>query len=176
MKLNRTTYFIILVVLAIFYFSCLKGKEVYENFTNNNKKSENSCLNCKSECSPNYSDLCLKTVQSCIDCRNSKTDVLPKSWINIDRNKKNKDDIYELSKRMNPEILVVNQMINTDMMPNSGIQPPMTNIELSAHPNFDKLDYIPRNLVTGMFTETDPVPSNSTLQRKDEIEPKYKTL
>ena len=33
MKLNRFTYFIILVVLAIFYFSCLQGKKVYENFT-----------------------------------------------------------------------------------------------------------------------------------------------
>ena len=38
MKLNRSVYFIILVVLAIFYYSCLKGKEAYENFTNNKKK------------------------------------------------------------------------------------------------------------------------------------------
>jgi len=173
MKLNRSVYFIILVVLAIFYYSCLKGKEAYENFTNN-KKTENSCLNCKSECSPNYSDLCLKTVQPCIDCRNSKLEVLPKSWINIDRNNDKNNNIYELSKRINPEILVVNQMINTDMIPNNGIQSPMTNIEISAHPNFDKLDYIPRNLITGMFTDTDPVPANSNLTRMDELTPKYK--
>lgn len=177
MKLNRFTYFIILVVLAIFYYSCLQGKKMYENFTNaDNKKAENSCLNCKSECSPNYSELCLKTVQSCIDCKNSKKETLPKSWISIERNKQNNNDIYELSKKMNPEVLVINQMINSDVMPNSGIQPPMTNIEVSAHPNFDNLDFIPRNLITGMYTNTDPVPANSTLQRKDIPYPKYQKL
>ena len=52
----------------------------------------------------------------------------------------------------------------------------MTNIEISAHPNFDNLDFNPRNLITGMFTNTDPVPSNSTLQRQDIIDPKYSKL
>lgn len=173
MKLKRSTYLIILIFLAVFYFSYFKKTK--EGFVENSQLKE-SCLECKEQCSPNYDELCLKTVQSCIDCKNTKKEILPKSWISIDRNNNNTNNIYELSKKINPEILVVNQLINANNIPTSGIQPTMTNIEISAHPNFDKLDFNPRNLITGMFTNTDPVPSNSTLQRKDVIDPKFSKL
>ncbi len=173
MKLKRSTYLIILIFLAIFYFSYFKKTK--EPFVENAKLKE-SCLDCKDQCSPNYDDLCLKTVQSCIDCENTKREILPKSWISIDRNNNNTNNIYELSRKINPEVLVVNQLINANNTPTSGIQPTMTNIEISAHPNFDNLDFNPRNLITGMFTNTDPVPSNSTLQRQDIIDPKFSKL
>ena len=178
MKLNRSTYLIILLFLAILYFSYLKKtkNELKDGFTTN-KKLETSCIKCQSECSPNYTDLCMSTVKSCLDCKNSKKEILPKSRISLERNKENNEDIYELSKKLNPEVLVINQLISTDnIVPNNGIMPSMTNIQISAHPNFDNLEFTPRNLITGMYTKTDPVPANSTLERKDVPEKKYTKL
>lgn len=177
MNLNRSTYLMILIFLAVLYFSCFKNKvnkQIQEGFVVNEKKKD-PCLECANECGPypNYDQLCLSTAQACINCKNSKQSIIPKSWVTIE---KNNDEIYDLSKNLKPEILIINQLINTDNNNTLGVQPPMTNIEISAHPNFDKLDYSPRNLITGMFTDTDPVPSNSTLQRMDVIDPKFKKL
>ncbi len=176
MKFNRFTYLIILIFLAIFYFGYLKkNNKVSESFLTTVDKLNDSCTDCESNCKPDYNELCLKTVQACVDCRSSKQGILPKSWISIEPSE-NQNDVYELSKKLNPEILIINQMVNTDNFPNSGIQPTMTNIQLSAHPYFDDLDYAPKNLITGMFTDNDPVPSNSTLERKDNLVPKYKKI
>ena len=173
--MKRSSYLIILIFLAILYFSCLTNGDdliIKETFVVNKNRID-PCLDCNKQCKPDYSKLCLNTVQSCIDCKRTKTTIVPKSWLTIE---KNNQEVYELSKNLNPEILVVNQLINNDNTNTKGVQPTMTNIEINAHPNFEELPFNPRNLITGMFTDTDPVPSNSMLTRVDEVDPKYKTL
>ena len=131
MYMKRSSYFLMFIFLAILYFSCLTNgdeKIIREKFVVNNKKTD-PCLDCNNQCKPDYKELCLKTVKSCIDCKRTKNTIVPKSWLTIE---KNNEEIYELSKNLNPEILVVNQLINNDNTNTKGIQPAMTNIEINA--------------------------------------------